>query len=92
MASTKCSSCNGHRFEIKEVSPIGSKFKYLALQCSSCGSVMGIVDYWNIGVVLKDGIEPKLNELESQINNVNNNLNIINYNIKLLIDNVNKLK
>lgn len=46
------SDCNGHTFEIEQFEPRGSAFKLIAVQCASCGAVVGVIDYMNIGNIL----------------------------------------
>jgi hypothetical protein len=53
MATSTCVKCEGKRFEIKEVSPNGATFKYYFIQCASCGGVVGVTDFYNIGAALK---------------------------------------
>ena len=53
MAISKCAHCQSTRFECKENEPKGSKFKVLFIQCASCGVVVGMVDYYNIPLLLK---------------------------------------
>ena len=52
---SKCPSheCGGTTFELKENTPRTSRFKYMFVQCSSCGTVVGVLDYFNIGNVLE---------------------------------------
>lgn len=49
MATSTCVKCNNTRFETKVIEPTGSNFKLVAIQCSSCGGVVGITEYLNIG-------------------------------------------
>jgi hypothetical protein len=60
MASSTCVKCGSTRFEIKENSPTGSRFKVMFVQCIACGGVVGIMDYYNIGQLIKD-LAKKLN-------------------------------
>lgn len=53
MAISTCAKCNNHQFEMVENSPRNSRFKYMFIQCSSCGSVVGITEYNNIGIMLE---------------------------------------
>lgn len=53
MAASTCGKCGGHRFELKEVEPTASNYKYMFVQCSSCGVVVGVLDYFNTGHLLK---------------------------------------
>ncbi len=49
-----CVKCGNNTFELAESSPLGSNFKFLFLQCSSCGGVAGVLDYLNIGSILTE--------------------------------------
>jgi len=53
MASSTCPKCGNHLFEIKEAEPYNSAFILMFVQCSSCGAVVGAVDYHNIGAMLE---------------------------------------
>lgn len=53
MASSTCIKCSSHSFETREVTPNGSAFKLIFIQCSSCGGVVGVIDYFNIGHLLQ---------------------------------------
>lgn len=52
MAMSTCPKCESHSFEISENSPAGGAFKVMFVQCSRCGAVVGVQDYYNIGAVL----------------------------------------
>jgi predicted nucleic-acid-binding Zn-ribbon protein len=54
MALSTCVKCGGSSFEISHVSPTGSNFKLMFIQCSSCGGVVGVMDFYNIGQSLHD--------------------------------------
>jgi len=52
MAFSTCGKC-GHRFwEIAQVEPRGSAFKLYFVQCASCGTPVGTMEYDNIGALL----------------------------------------
>jgi predicted nucleic-acid-binding Zn-ribbon protein len=53
MAISTCVKCDGKRFEVKEASLTGSNFKYYFVQCASCGGVVGVTEFYNIGALLK---------------------------------------
>lgn len=53
MAITSCAKCGTHFFEVKQVEPHGSDYKINFVQCSKCGTVVGVMDVENIGEVLK---------------------------------------
>jgi len=59
MAMSTCAKCGGHFFEMKENEPTGSQFKIMFIQCSGCGGVVGVTEYFNIGSKLL-AIEKKL--------------------------------
>jgi hypothetical protein len=53
MAIPTCPKCPSHIFAVTEFEPIGANFKHMAIHCSSCGAVVGVMDYYNIGNMLK---------------------------------------
>lgn len=53
MALSTCVKCGQHAFEVKEAEPSGSNFNLFFVQCSSCGVVVGVTDYYNIGATLE---------------------------------------
>lgn len=53
MAISKCGSCESHTFELKANEPKGSQFKLMFVQCSRCGAVVGVTDYYNIPSLLE---------------------------------------
>jgi hypothetical protein len=53
MAFSSCIKCGSTSFETAEASPNGSKFKLTFVQCSLCGGVVGVLDYYNIGSLLQ---------------------------------------
>jgi predicted nucleic-acid-binding Zn-ribbon protein len=88
MAYSKCPKCDNTRFEVKENSPTHSNFKLLFVQCSSCGTVVGTMDYYNIGARLSE-IEKKIDQIKlssSGSSAINSNLDVINTNIARLFN------
>lgn len=53
MAMSKCMRCDGTTFELKENTPRTSNFKLMFVQCSSCGGVVGVQEYFNLGYYVK---------------------------------------
>lgn len=53
MATSSCPKCGNHSFELKENFPDGSKFKVNFIQCRSCGTVVGLTDYYNVPSLLE---------------------------------------
>lgn len=53
MAIPTCPKCDNRSFMTTEFEPLKSAFKLIAVHCSKCGAVVGVVDYYNIGSQLK---------------------------------------
>jgi ribosomal protein L37E len=44
MAVSTCIKCGGQSFELVPFTPIGESHKLTTVQCSSCGTPIGILD------------------------------------------------
>jgi hypothetical protein len=66
MASSNCIRCNNSTFEIKENSPRGSRVKFFLLQCTSCGGVVGMTDYYPVGSETH-GLSKRLEKIERSL-------------------------
>ena len=44
MAISTCVKCSGHSFEVVLFTPIGDSHKLSMVQCSSCGTPIGMMD------------------------------------------------
>ena len=53
MAQSTCIKCGGHRFEMVERAPSGSRFKMYFIQCAGCGVVVGVTEYLNAAAHLQ---------------------------------------
>jgi hypothetical protein len=53
MAIPTCPKCSNTSFEMVEFTPRNSTFKLNSIQCESCGAVVGVMDYCNIGGMLE---------------------------------------
>lgn len=53
MAKSTCAKCDGTTFEMVEATPRGSNFSVMFIQCSRCGGVVGVTDYYQIGTELQ---------------------------------------
>ncbi len=51
MAQTTCAKCGGTSFELVLVDPARSNYKFNSLQCSRCGVSLGVLSYYDPGVV-----------------------------------------
>jgi hypothetical protein len=60
MAMPTCVKCDGHLFEVREVTPHNSNYVLMFVQCSGCGGVVGVMDFYNIGEILQK-MKQKLN-------------------------------
>jgi hypothetical protein len=73
MALSRCPHCKGGRFEVVLKEPAGSAFKMNFAQCSTCGAPFGIVDYFNLGTLLKKQ-EKKVEELDRRLSSIESTL------------------
>ena len=48
MAISNCIKCDNTQFELKEFTPTESNFKLQFVQCSRCGGVFGVIDFYNV--------------------------------------------
>lgn len=76
MALSLCPKCENHRFEMVEVEPGNWRFKIMFVQCTSCGTVVGTMDYFNLSTLI--------HELKEKVENVENKLEDIEYEIVLM--------
>ncbi len=53
MAQSTCPKCDNTRFEVKHAEPKNSNFVLAFIQCTSCGAVVGVMDYQNVGYHLQ---------------------------------------
>lgn len=86
MAYSKCPKCENGYFEVTENFPSKSNFKLLFVQCSVCGSVVGTMDYWNIGTLVKE-LEKKVG-LGTSTSTINSNLDVINQNLARIFQHI----
>jgi uncharacterized Zn finger protein len=50
---SKCPKCDGKNFEMVEETPKGSAFRLMFIRCAECGAVVGVMDYFNIGDLMR---------------------------------------
>ncbi len=54
MATSSCPKCSSTSFEMKEAPRVASSaYRLMFVQCTSCGSVVGVSDYYNIPSLLE---------------------------------------
>jgi hypothetical protein len=83
MALSSCPKCNGHSFEVKTIEPSGGNYKENAVQCRSCGVVVGVVGYYNPGALLKEQ-EKEITKLQRGQQQILSALHTINSNLEVL--------
>lgn len=52
--SSTCPKCGSISFEVATVEPNKSNHKLNFVRCSSCGGVVGVLDFYNIGSLLQN--------------------------------------
>ncbi|MHB8124437.1 MAG: hypothetical protein ACYDEJ_02130 [Desulfitobacteriaceae bacterium] len=71
MAQSICSKCNSQRFEVVHANNLeGSKRAVLFVQCAECGTVVGVLDFLNIGVQanqVKEDLQRMMERLRSRL-------------------------
>jgi hypothetical protein len=67
--SPKCGHCNGVVTKLQTIDPDGSNYKQNAICCSSCNSILGVVGYYDAGVLLNNQ-EKRISAMISQIGEV----------------------
>ena len=73
MALSCCPKCDNEFFEMVEVEPGNWRFKVMFVQCTSCGAVVGSMDYFNLSTLILelkeklDSVELKLEDLEYEL-------------------------
>ena len=50
---SKCPKCENTSFEVVEDTPNRSNWKMNYIRCSSCKTVIGVTEYFNLGGLLK---------------------------------------
>ncbi len=58
MAISTCNKCNSHSFELAICTPVGESKKLTLVQCSACGTPVGVMD---------PAVRPQIEALERQV-------------------------
>jgi len=53
MATSTCPKCDSTSFECVEAPITGLEFRHNFIQCAQCGAVVGVLDYYNLGNLLR---------------------------------------
>ncbi|GFE57697.1 hypothetical protein AOG1_15770 [Geobacter sp. AOG1] len=70
---SSCAKCGGGMFKVVEKEPHGSNFKVNFVQCSSCNAPIGVLDYYNLGTLMKKQ-EKSIDDIESRLSNIEHTL------------------
>lgn len=66
---SSCAKCGGGNFKVVEKEPQGSNFKLNFVQCSSCNAPIGVLDFFNLGSLMKDQ-EKSIKNLDNRLSNI----------------------
>jgi hypothetical protein len=57
---TKCPKCESTEFEVVNETPVNSNFELIFIRCAKCKTAIGVLDYYNVGALVKK-LAKKLN-------------------------------
>lgn len=60
MATPCCPSCKGTTFQVQEMNVLNSNYRLNAINCTGCGTIISVSEFYNIGARL-DKLAKKLN-------------------------------
>lgn len=70
---SQCGKCGNSTFRAQEQNVSGATFKLVFVQCSSCGTPVGVTTFFDPGIMLNQQ-KNTLQNLESKINRVDSML------------------
>jgi len=50
---SKCPKCENNEFEVVNETPVNSNYDLIFVRCSNCHTVVGVIDYYNVGTLIK---------------------------------------
>ena len=50
---SKCPSCSNTEFEAVNETPVNSNYELIFVRCTSCKAVVGVIDFYNVGALIK---------------------------------------
>lgn len=89
MAFSKCGKCGGGFFEIQQNEPTKSAYKVFFVQCSSCGTPIGVTDYYNSGALLKKQ-EEAIEQLSGQVRNLSGKIDHVDHVLRQIAQHLNR--
>lgn len=60
MNTSKCPKCENTEFEVVNETPVNSNYELIFVRCTNCLSVIGVIDFYNVGSLVKK-LAQKLN-------------------------------
>jgi hypothetical protein len=75
MTST-CAKCGKTAFEVRVAEPAYSKYKVYFVQCSSCGSVFGVLPYFDLDDTITS-VEKKVGAVHRDVGNLKEDLSAV---------------
>jgi predicted nucleic acid-binding Zn-ribbon protein len=70
---SSCPKCGNGRFKLVTQEPSGSNFKLNFIQCSSCNSPVGVMDYFNTGAQMEDQ-KKQIDKISSRLSSIEHTL------------------
>lgn len=52
-SSSKCPKCENTQFEAVNETPVNSNYELIFVRCTKCQTVVGTIDYYNVGTLIK---------------------------------------
>lgn len=74
---SKCGKCGNTSFKIQENEPSGSQFIVYFVQCSVCGTPVGVLEYANSAALIEK-LEKKVDRLSNEIQQIGYDVTNIN--------------
>lgn len=52
-SQSKCPKCESSEFEAINDKPVNSNYEVIFIRCNNCKTVVGVLDYYNVGTLIK---------------------------------------
>lgn len=78
---TTCGKCGRSSFTVQSGEPAGSQFVIYFVQCSSCGTPVGVLESNNLGAMISR-LEQKVNAMVNEIRQIGYDVNEIQSNLR----------
>lgn len=76
-----CGKCGSHLFRVQKTEPSGSAFILYFVQCSSCGTPVGVLEYNNLGAMVEK-LEAKVGDLANEIRQISYDVSLIKNSVR----------